>query len=445
MLNTANLSLEQAPPISIPFRFFLTAPLFGLLAGLLMLYYGPDMVTSRWSPATLALTHALTLGVMSMVMCGAMMQMLPVLAGSPLPRVREVGTVLHLAMIIGTLGLVLGFISSDGRWFGVALSALAVGFAPFFVALFVALIRVKVLSPTILGMRFAGTALLVTIGLGMLVLMARVGWLELGNPVPWVDTHLSWGLVGWVGLLLVSVAYQVVPMFHVTPEYPEWLRGYLTKGLFGLLIVWTLVGAVWPTVFYQDILMLLSLGCYVLFALQTLKLFQQKRRKVKDATLLFWRVSLVGIVLAVGLWAVMVLFSDQLSGYLTTFVLLIGAVVLLAAVAVINAMLYKIVPFLSWFHLQHRQLALMSFTVSVPHMKAFLADKHVKRQSYLWLASALLLLLAIVVDGVLIYPGALLFVIANLYLFINLALIYRLYRQVSGQLDEAAGPTPVAG
>ena len=34
MINSANLTVENAPPIEIPFRFFLTAPLFGVLFAL---------------------------------------------------------------------------------------------------------------------------------------------------------------------------------------------------------------------------------------------------------------------------------------------------------------------------------------------------------------------------------------------------------------------------
>ena len=34
----ALLSYDQSPPIAAPFRFFLTAPLFGVLAGLLLIW-----------------------------------------------------------------------------------------------------------------------------------------------------------------------------------------------------------------------------------------------------------------------------------------------------------------------------------------------------------------------------------------------------------------------
>ncbi|MDQ5914882.1 MAG: hypothetical protein QG584_773, partial [Pseudomonadota bacterium] len=80
----ALLSFEQAPPIAAPFRFFLTAPLFSGLAGLLLLVDGPELLTSRWTPGALALTHLIAAGFVLQVMLGAMIQILPVVAGANL-------------------------------------------------------------------------------------------------------------------------------------------------------------------------------------------------------------------------------------------------------------------------------------------------------------------------------------------------------------------------
>ena len=83
-MNTAGLSLEQAPPFSVPLRFFLTAPWFLVLAAALILWEGPGIFASRWLPATLALTHLLVLGFMAQVMLGALLQ---ILRGHGLPIV----------------------------------------------------------------------------------------------------------------------------------------------------------------------------------------------------------------------------------------------------------------------------------------------------------------------------------------------------------------------
>ena len=75
------LSFENAPPFAAPLRFFLTAPLFSLAAGLLLMAAGPDLLASRWTPGLLAATHLITVGFMLQVMLGALIQILPVVAG----------------------------------------------------------------------------------------------------------------------------------------------------------------------------------------------------------------------------------------------------------------------------------------------------------------------------------------------------------------------------
>ena len=41
-------------------------------------------MASRWAPAALATTHFLVLGALAPVMCGALLQMSPVLLGAPI-------------------------------------------------------------------------------------------------------------------------------------------------------------------------------------------------------------------------------------------------------------------------------------------------------------------------------------------------------------------------
>ena len=64
---TSVLSYEQAPPLHLPLRFFLTAPLFGILAGVLLMGQGSTVLASRWTGAALAATHCLTAGFMLQV------------------------------------------------------------------------------------------------------------------------------------------------------------------------------------------------------------------------------------------------------------------------------------------------------------------------------------------------------------------------------------------
>ena len=80
-MSSANpgLAYEDTPPLSAPLRFFLTAPVFGLIAGLVLLFDG-QLLASRWTPGALAVVHLFAAGFMLHVMLGALLQILPVLA-----------------------------------------------------------------------------------------------------------------------------------------------------------------------------------------------------------------------------------------------------------------------------------------------------------------------------------------------------------------------------
>ncbi len=99
------LSFDNSPPLSVPFRFFLNVPFFAVLAGLLLLWAGPEALESRWTPYTLALTHLMTLGVLASAMVGALIQILPVATGTSVLAPRLTSSFVHPMLIVGTLFL----------------------------------------------------------------------------------------------------------------------------------------------------------------------------------------------------------------------------------------------------------------------------------------------------------------------------------------------------
>lgn len=431
MLNTTSLSLDQAPPISIPFRFFLTAPLFAIAAGLQLLMFGSEMFISRWSPLTLGLTHLMTLGVLAMVMCGAMLQMLPVIAGSPVPRVVLVGTLTHGLLMLGTILLETALMTGSVPTTLAALTCLGAGFAVFIAAVGIALWRPETSGTTIQGMKLAVIALAVTVILGIAAALGYSGAGRIEQLSLLTDFHLGWGILGWVGLLILSVSFQLVPMFQVTPEYPVWIRRYLPNSLFIGMVIWLLfklgvIQSEWIDLSATLVLGLVVIG-YLLFSLNTFRLQYQRKRRVPDVTLLFWRLGMVMLGCCALLWVSGNLFSP--IGDTRYFPILLGIGLLQGiALSVINGMLYKIVPFLCWFHLQNRQMALMCMTVRVPHMKEFVTDKSAKRQFYLHLTGLVFAAAAAVMPDWFSRPAAALFIFSNSILLFNLVSAVQKYR-----------------
>lgn len=420
---TAGLSLEQAPPFGVPLRFFLTAPWFLVLAAALVAWQGPEIFASRWLPATLALTHLLVLGFMALVMLGALLQMLPVVVGVIVPWPRLTATLIHIPLTLGVLTLVGAFLSGIPVWFQAAWWLLGLGFSVALTTIHLALWRAPVASGTVIALRCALVALLATVGIGLL-LGGFFGWGWRLPVVTMVYLHAAWGLIGWTVLLVAGVAYQVIPMFQITPPYPaRFVRGFVPL-MAALLIVWSAfaLGGLETATELAGVAVAVSVA---LFALTTLHLLARRRRKIGDPTLIYWRTSMISLLAGAVFWLLGLLVPALRQ--MPQVDLLLGVLVIFGfAVAVINGMLYKIVPFLAWFHLQ----AQLFQRAKVPNMKRLLPDAAIRQQWWAYLAALLLLLAAAVHPAVFTYPAALALGGTGAWLGVNLVGVWRMYRQV---------------
>jgi hypothetical protein len=383
----AGLAFEQAPPFILPLRFFLTAPLF-LFAAAGMILFTPEALASRWTPQALALTHALTLGFLAMVMLGALTQMLPVVAGSPLPAPRLVAWLSHVPLMLGTVALMTGFLRTEPIAFGIGITLLGSGLVVFLTAAAISMMR-AVASVTVTGIRFALTSLAITITLGLALALMRAGVWTLPAIEASIAAHVAFGLLGWVLLLVIGVAYQVVPMFQITPPYPPWLSRWLESAMFTLLLGHA-AASLLPS-FAATLIDVGLAGGILLFALTTLRLQSQQRRKLPDVTLDYWRLGMVSLIACVAAWLAAQLWpawADSPSYPLLLAVLFIGGF----AVSVVSGMLYKIVPFLAWFHLQAQ---LQARAGSIPTMKEMITECWTRWQFRLHLAACALLATAV--------------------------------------------------
>jgi hypothetical protein len=426
----ASLSLEQAPPLGVPLRFFLTAPLFALAAALLMLWQGPDLFGGRWHPATLGITHLLTLGYLGLVMLGAMLQMLPVVAGTPLRRPQRVAAIVHALATAGIVLLGSGLVFSVPLALQIALPTLAIALLFFAAQVVIALRRALPQNMTARAMRLAALMLVATVVLGLVLLSNHAfGW-WLQARVALADLHLTWGLLGWVGILVAGVAYQVVPMFQLTPAYPARLARWLAPLLFCLLLA--LAPAIHAPALRLALEMLLAAG-FAVFALTTLRLQTQRRRKLPDVSLDFWRGGMSSLLAAIALWLAAQLVPSIGDGQ--SYAMLLGVLMIVGfAMSLVNGMLYKIVPFLVWFHLQSRRGAAGP---KVPNVREVLPEARMRWQMRLHFAALCALLAAVLFPAAFIYPAALLFGASSLWLWLNIVAATRTWQRVNVLLAQA--------
>ena len=387
-----SLSFDQAPPISVPYRFILAAPWFGVVAGILLAWSGADALASRWTPQALALTHLLALGFMLQAMCGAVLQFIAVAVGGNVWRPRLVANTVQPVLLLATALLVAGLLFGRPELLAGAVPLFLLAIGGFVVVVTLALWRTPATGMTLWAMRLAIGALAITALLGALLAEA----LGRGLALPLVevtDVHLAWGLGGWALMLLAGVSYHVVPMFQLTQPYPPWFARWFAPLLLLLLLAWSsrifVDAARWSPLIALPLLLILSA-----YAGITLWLQYTRRRKIHDATSLCFRVAMLSLM-AFAISGAAITLREE-SGADPRSAIWLGVLAFAGVfIPAITGMMYKIVPFLNWLHLQRLGAPLSA----VPNMKKMIPADAMTGQLRLHVLALLLLLAAVWLPG----------------------------------------------
>ena len=362
-----------APSVGLPLRFVATG-FAAWLAGVVLLVARPDVLaTYHYNQYVVAATHLWVLGFLCSVVMGAMYQLVPVALEVRLhsERLARWQFVFHL---VGWVGMVAMFWRWDLKQVGHFGSAFAVGVGLFVYNLGRTLRRVPRWNVVAAGVAsaLAWLSLTVVVGLvvvtgkctydsverltaanplrGMLQALAAVAaWVNQFDPLGVMHAHAHLGVVGFFVMMIVAVSYKLLPMFLLSEVQSErratWSVRLLNGGLAGLF-----VALAWRRT-WQPVAALVLIAGLVLYFAELVAILRARRRRVIDWGLrhhvtaqgLLGLVAVLGLVLGwPGLRVTM--FTAQLEtvyGWLG-----IAGVVSFTVLG----FLYKIVPFLVWYH-----------------------------------------------------------------------------------------------
>ena len=341
----SGLSLEQAPPLAIPGRFFATAPVAVIAAGTVLMAFGEVPWLSPWEPTAVALVHLGSLGFLTMAMFGALYQILPVVAGVPVPATGAARGV-HGALVVGICSLAGGMLvgSTDRLWLA-SIALTAASFA-FLIPTAIALRRAPTNDDTVRGIELAWISLFLALSLG--ITLATLYALKWSPDLRRERLICHWTLagIGWVGGLLAAVSWQVIPMFYLTPPFPNAVR----KGILALISV-TIAAAVLAFAFRLSQPWMLAasipgaIAVWWIHPIATHRTLSARRRKRVDDSILFWRTGLSIAILIPPTVAAAAILPDPRLTVLAAWLAIWGW-----AGTIIHGMLSRIVPFLVWLH-----------------------------------------------------------------------------------------------
>jgi hypothetical protein len=344
-IGARRISPEQGPPLAVPLGFFTVAPLALAAAGVLLVVHGGSALSARDEPRTLALVHLGTIGFLLMVMVGALYQLVPVIGGTPIRRVRQAHLVLGLLAAGGT-AFVVGLATGGVLSFRIAGALLLPGLLLFLGRAGQALWAAGSGNDSLNGLRLALLGFVTALSLGGSLLVGRAGLFWVEDWGRWVIAHAGIALLAWVGLLISAVSWQVLPMFYLSAPFPAWLRR-LELGLTAATLIATPL-ALLLSEELEPLLFALAPGALAVGALHPAAvvglLLRRKRRKVGHSVRAWYAASVAAP--AALLAAAMAAFGDD-----RRWAVLFGWLALVGwAGATVHGMLARIVPFLIWFH-----------------------------------------------------------------------------------------------
>lgn len=405
MFNQGGLSLEQAPPISVVLRFFITAAIFGIVAGVLLFIFGKEVFDSSTKEA-LIITHILALGVMASFMLGALFQMLPVIAGVVLKTPTKKAMFVHSTFTLGVIMIGFTFYTSSSLLYLISGILLGVSLLYTTAIMISNLLKLQTHSSSSKGMLLALAGFTITIVLGLYLLFALGAYHDGLYFAEVKQTHYSFGLFGWVSLLIVAISFQVIEMFYVTPAFATWIQKY-----FIMIVAFLLLFSSLP---FVPIMIALLFIIYAGFNLYNLS---KRKRPTSDATVWFWRFGMGMLIVTMTL----------MIGDIKTPLSYISFIFF--ALSIVFAMVYKIVPFLVWFHLSNQGY------MSAPLMFDIVHPKEIKMHFYLHVMTFVLWVLSVYHDSFII-PASMLVIASFSLLLYRLIHAWKMYRHTQEHTEK---------
>ncbi len=376
---SAPVSAARAPSVGLPLMFLLTG-LAALCTGLVWLVAQPAiLVTYHYNPHAVALTHLFVLGWLCSTVMGAVYQLVPVALETRLYS-ENLARWQFAFHVTGFVGMVWMFWTWNMEQVGHFGSLLGVGVGLLVYNIARTLRRVPKWNVTAIAVAsaLAWIALAILAGLTLAVaklggeslfdggstgsasalthaLQSVAGFMARFDAMSAMHAHAHLGAVGFFTMLMVGVSYKLVPMFTLSEVQNRGRAlgsiALLNLGLIGLVVT-ILLRSPWKLAFALTVVLALAV-----YGWEIVAILRVRKRRALDWGIKSFLTAL-GLLVPLSAMAVVLCWPglplNPVTGQLENaygFLGLMGVVTL----AVIG-MLYKIIPFLTWFACYSRQI-----------------------------------------------------------------------------------------
>ena len=211
----AGLSTKNAPSPKVVLPHYAYGAVAFIVAAIMMFFASNDISVTYMSPKVLSIAHVLILGWITMIIFGALYQLIPVVMEVKLYS-EKLAMTSFITLAIGTPMIAFSFWTD----FISASHAMMTGGGLVIISVIVFIINVlgsafKTEIKTIENRFIASSAiwLLLTVSLGLsIVLFPQI--LSYGS----FQVHIHLGIIGWFMMLVVGVSSTLMPMFFISHQ-----------------------------------------------------------------------------------------------------------------------------------------------------------------------------------------------------------------------------------
>lgn len=382
-MEASSIASAYSPPFKIVAKYFITAiASFVILNFLLMISY-PIIGGHHFQPRILAITHVATLGWISMIIFGALFQLIPVVLEVKLfsEKFAEIQFWIYL---LGVIGLVYGFwfFETGNHFIG---SAILLNLAMFIFAFNIVATLTKVKKWNLTGLYLAAAIfhLVVTAIAGLLLAINLAHpYIKLDH-LQYLNLHVHIAFIGWVSMVVMGVTYKLIPMFTLSHGFSltngKWAFWLINIGLLGISTVMHYKDT---TIFFYIFSGMITVGI-IFFLLQVHIIFKKRIRKKFDTGIQFSFTAylMLGITTVLGTFMA---FGN--TGSIINLTLVYGYLIVFGYLSMlIVGQMYKIVPFLVWYHKYSSKVGLEK----VPLLKDMFNEKYAEYGFYIMLTAVI--------------------------------------------------------
>ncbi len=383
----AGLSTQNAPSPWVVLPHFIFGAVSFLVASIVMLLYTGDLLLPfHLNSKMLTLTHITVLGFLTMIIFGALYQLIPVVMEVKLYS-EKIAKATFYTFGIGVIILVLNFWEAtfdahqNWLWFEISGTIILIAVLLFVINTLKSAFKSKINNIGNLFVKTAIIYLLITILLAITMIINFAKPFLSISVINLLKMHMHLGLAGWFLFLIIGVSSKLMPMFLIIHKLPEKLLNYsyylLNAGLVILVAVLWLYPVKWALA-VAGIILLSGVFFYLKYIRYTFKhRFRKKLDVGMKLSAIAFSILIVVLLAAItsfvipGSWGLLSTHIETVYGMSFVFGFL---------TALVLGQTYKTLPFIIWLDKYQAKVGkqkiplpqeLYSEKMAILHMKTF--------------------------------------------------------------------------